>query len=269
MRRIKKAIDIIIILIAISVIIVLADRIIPISINKNVYVNQVTNADRDTGGHDPDRNSAGAEKALRLEMTIDNTMFTPERDIFAAAPASNTKEDIEKQDFKNTGSEQQELIKEDQNNYPNRQEIEEVAENNEETNQQEESIDYSNSSDFRIEVDLENQRALVFHRDEILKEMICSGGAPESPTPQGEYVTYEKIEYAWVERFGVGAYYWIRFFEDYLIHSVPFDEDGVMIVEEFEKLGNPASHGCIRLRLEEAKWLYEMLPLGVKVVIYQ
>jgi lipoprotein-anchoring transpeptidase ErfK/SrfK len=53
-----------------------------------------------------------------------------------------------------------------------------------------------------------------------------------------------------------------------LIHSVPFDENGEMIVEEFEKLGNPASHGCIRLRLEEAKWLYETLPLGVKVVIY-
>ena len=52
--------------------------------------------------------------------------------------------------------------------------------------------------------------------------------------------------------------------ENYMVK----DENGEMIVEEFEKLGNPASHGCVRLRLEEAKWLYETLPLGVKVVIY-
>jgi len=42
-----------------------------------------------------------------------------------------------------------------------------------------------------------------------------------------------------------------------------------MIIEEYEKLGSPASHGCIRLKLEEAKWLYEKLPSGVKVIIYK
>ncbi len=132
----------------------------------------------------------------------------------------------------------------------------------------EENIDYSDSGNFRIEVDLGRQRVIVFYKDDILREMICSGGAPESPTPLGEFTTLQKIEYYFVERFDVGAYYWIRFFEDYLIHSVPFDEEGKMIIEEFEKLGSPASHGCIRLKLEEAKWLYETIPLGVKVLIY-
>ena len=131
-----------------------------------------------------------------------------------------------------------------------------------------ENIDYSDSANFRIEIDLSRQRLTVFYREDILKEMICSGGALETPTPLGEFTTNQKIEYSWVDRFDVGAYYWIRFFEDYLIHSVPFDENGEMIVEEFEKLGNPASHGCVRLRLDEAKWLYETLPLGVKVLIY-
>ncbi len=87
-------------------------------------------------------------------------------------------------------------------------------------------------------------------------------------TPLGEFTTIEKIEYSWIDRYNVGAYYWVRFFGNYLIHSVPFDENGEMIVEEFEKLGQPASHGCIRLRIDEAKWLYETLPLGVKVLIY-
>ncbi len=131
-----------------------------------------------------------------------------------------------------------------------------------------ENIDYSDSADFRIEVDLPQQRLIVFYSDEILKEFICSGGTPGDDTPLGEFTTIEKIEYSWIDRYNVGAYYWVRFYGNYLIHSVPFDENGEMIVEEFEKLGNPASHGCIRLRLEEARWLYETLPLGVKVVIY-
>jgi lipoprotein-anchoring transpeptidase ErfK/SrfK len=41
-----------------------------------------------------------------------------------------------------------------------------------------------------------------------------------------------------------------------------------MMLEEYKKLGNPASHGCIRLDLKDAKWLYEKLPLGVRVSIY-
>jgi lipoprotein-anchoring transpeptidase ErfK/SrfK len=66
----------------------------------------------------------------------------------------------------------------------------------------------------------------------------------------------------------MGGYYWIRFYKDYLFHSVPFDKNNNMIQEEYNKLGTPASHGCIRLEVENARWLYEKLPHGVKVIIY-
>jgi len=129
-------------------------------------------------------------------------------------------------------------------------------------------IDFTNSEDFSIEVDLSLQRVYIFYEDNLIREMICSGGTEENPTPLGEYATNEKIEYSFIPRFDVGAYYWVRFFGAYLFHSVPFDIDGNMIIEEKEKLGSPASHGCIRLKLDEAKWLYDNLPLGVKVQIY-
>jgi lipoprotein-anchoring transpeptidase ErfK/SrfK len=132
----------------------------------------------------------------------------------------------------------------------------------------EQIIDFSNSDNFKIEVDVKKQRVFVYYKGEIIREIICSSGADSSPTPTGEFTTSQKIEYDWVDRFDMGAYYWIRFYKTYLFHSVPFDKDGNMIVEEYEKLGSPASHGCIRLELEEAKWLYEKLPLGVKVWIY-
>ena len=130
-------------------------------------------------------------------------------------------------------------------------------------------IDFTSSDDFRIKVDLTKQKVFVYYKDNLIKEMICSGGAEQSPTPLGEFKTSQKIEYSWIDRFNMGAYYWIRFNKKYLFHSVPFDENKKMIMEEYEKLGSPASHGCIRLKLDEAKWLYEKLPLGVTVLIHE
>lgn len=144
-----------------------------------------------------------------------------------------------------------------------------VSENDNPGQNEDQNIDFSNSDDFRIEVDLTKQKVFVYYKDNMIREMICSGGAEETPTPQGEFETSDKIKYSWVERFDVGAFYWTRFYKKYLFHSVPYDENKEMIIEEYEKLGSPVSHGCIRLKLEEAKWLYEKLPSGVKVIIYK
>ena len=33
-------------------------------------------------------------------------------------------------------------------------------------------------------------------------------------------------------------------------------------------LGKPVSHGCVRLDINDAKWLYEFVPSGTTVKIY-
>ncbi|MCJ7727246.1 MAG: L,D-transpeptidase [Actinobacteria bacterium] len=148
--------------------------------------------------------------------------------------------------------------------------VEEIKdENNNPGPIEEQDIDFTSSDDFRIEVDLTKQKVFVYYKDNLIRDMICSGGAEQFSTPLGEFKTSQKIEYSWIDRFNMGAYYWIRFYKKYLFHSVPFDKNGEMITEEYEKLGSPASHGCIRLKLEEAKWLYEKLPLGVTVLIHE
>ena len=129
-------------------------------------------------------------------------------------------------------------------------------------------IDYQDVANFKIDVNLSTQKVTVYYKESIIKSMICSGGLPQSPTPLGSYTTYQKIYYAWIPKFNQGAYYWTRFYGSYLIHSVPFDKGGNIISEEYAKLGSPASHGCIRLEVEDAKWLYEILPLGISVIIH-
>jgi lipoprotein-anchoring transpeptidase ErfK/SrfK len=285
MNKFKKIIDIIVIGLAIAVVVVLGDRIIKIGndAQEGRYPGYEQESSSEIVG-DKEMIPGGnnAEVAINLVMEIDRSLFKEKKDLHIAASLDKKENIIEGPEETSDGVQQvSSETAETENNENNPEDTEspdndnlaqEVAEENsidlEDNTSIIENIDYSDSADFRIEVDLPRQRLIVFYSDEVLKEFICSGGTPGDDTPPGEYTTIEKIEYSWVDRYNVGAYYWVRFYGNYLIHSVPFDENGEMIVEEFEKLGQPASHGCIRLRLEEAKWLYETLPLGVKVVIY-
>jgi len=282
---IKKNIIIILISAAIAVTIIFTDKIIQADRLEGPPPESVESIDNNAGDDAQDTDIIENEKKFDSDMIIDDSLFIQKQDIIAvpvgSAGGSKDEDPAEPEAFEENGEVSDTLVQEDMQAEIDSEQtgivddgdnIEAVPDENMEDDQQlslnEENIDYSNSGDFRIEVDLARQRVIIFYKDDMLREMICSGGAPGSPTPMGEFITSQKIEYSFVARFDVGAYYWIRFFEDYLIHSVPFDENGEMIIEELEKLGSPASHGCIRLKLEEAKWLYETLPLGVKVLIY-
>jgi hypothetical protein len=142
-----------------------------------------------------------------------------------------------------------------------------AGDNTSTSNETTSSIDYSNPGNFRIDVNLTAQLVSVYYNDNLIKSLICSGGTDENPTITGTFTTNQKIYYAWVPKFNEGAYYWTRFYGAYLFHSIPFDKNGNMIAEEASKIGTPASHGCVRMALEDAKWFYETLPLGIKVTI--
>ena len=285
MKKFKKIIDIIIIGITIVVVIVLGDKII--KIGDDVQDGKYPGYEQEdttgiTGDEEMTPDSNNAVVALSLNMDKDQSLFQEKKDFPVAVPKEENKNITEATaeiNDKPQESPAEVLKSEEADNEPEDTDVSgkddslrEVSEESSTWQEEDisiiENIDYSNSADFRIEVDLPRQRLIVFYSDEVLKEFICSGGTPGDDTPLGEFTTIEKIEYSWIDRYNVGAYYWVRFFGNYLIHSVPFDENGEMIAEEFEKLGQPASHGCIRLRLDEAKWLYETLPLGVKVLIY-
>ncbi|MCE5330422.1 L,D-transpeptidase family protein [bacterium] len=128
--------------------------------------------------------------------------------------------------------------------------------------------DEANPSNYFIEVSLNEQKVRVFYKNNLLKEIICSSGAPQSPTPKGIFKISDKIKYSWLPEYDVGAYYFVRFFNSYLFHSTPFDKKGNLIEEDQQNLGKPVSHGCVRLDLNEAKWLYETVPSGTQVKVY-
>lgn len=112
------------------------------------------------------------------------------------------------------------------------------------------------------------QTVTVYRGKQILRVMRASGGKSRTPTPRGTFRVYGRGYAFYSYKFREGAYYWLRFNGPFLLHSVPFGADYRLKTEEIAKLGQPASHGCIRLSLEDAKWLYQHIPNQTPVIIH-
>ena len=101
-----------------------------------------------------------------------------------------------------------------------------------------------------------------------VKAMRCSTGGDN--TPLGVYKTTHKYEFRKL-LFDVYGQYATRIVGQILFHSSSYESDrkDTLIADEFNKLGEPVSHGCIRLTVEDAKWIYEYCRLGTIVEIYE
>jgi lipoprotein-anchoring transpeptidase ErfK/SrfK len=98
-----------------------------------------------------------------------------------------------------------------------------------------------------------------------LREMICSPGAPATPTVRGVFeVDYKG--YAFGYGHGYTCYYFTSFYGDYLFHSVLYNE-GTFVIQD-GRLGMHLSHGCVRMDINDAKWIYDNMPYGTTVVVY-
>ena len=103
------------------------------------------------------------------------------------------------------------------------------------------------------------------------KVMACSSGLDETPTPEGTY-RLTGNRWKWLElQGGVWGMYTTQIIGNYLFHSVPYTEygnHGSLQEGEFDKLGEDASHGCIRLQVADAKWIYDHMWVINGVEIY-
>ena len=92
-----------------------------------------------------------------------------------------------------------------------------------------------------------------------VRAMVCScGTGGDDITPTGEFTVEMKSR--WSSLFGdVYGQYITGFNGDILFHSVPYYTDSAddLEVEEFNKLGENASQGCVRLAVSDAKWIYD------------
>ena len=91
----------------------------------------------------------------------------------------------------------------------------------------------------------------------------CADGAPSTPTVEGTFRVGIRGYY-----FDSGAsrcYWYTQFRGNYLFHSVLYNKNGTL---RDGRVGMPLSHGCVRLQIQNAKWIYDTIPAGTTVVVY-
>ena len=132
----------------------------------------------------------------------------------------------------------------------------------------------ANGGAYSVVVSIADQKTYVYENGQLIRTMVCSTGLidGDDDTPLGDYIINEsgakKGEWFYSAQYKEGAKYWVGFIGGtYLFHSVAMDKNGRIIESEAAKLGKPASHGCIRLPLDDAYWFYKTIPARSKLKI--
>jgi len=105
-----------------------------------------------------------------------------------------------------------------------------------------------------IEIDL--KRLSLYEGKTLLKRYPIASGAYATPSPIGVFTIVGRFK---TEMSGFGT----RF----LKLNVPYGLFGIHGTNKPSSIGGNTSHGCFRLRVQDAEELYDLVPNGVKVYI--
>ena len=129
---------------------------------------------------------------------------------------------------------------------------------------------YASDTKWLILVDCTNNKTAVFTGKkgawELHRFMDCTTGAPVSPTVKGTFkVGNRGLHFG--EEEGYTCWYWTQFYGDYLFHSVLYNPYSKTSIQD-GRLGQNLSHGCVRLDIDDAKWIYDTISRNSRVVVY-
>lgn len=131
------------------------------------------------------------------------------------------------------------------------------------------TLSIESNTPYFVYVNLNDQKTYVYEGSSnnwtLTKEFDCSTGIESEATPKGVYTVTGRGDWFYSDQYEQGGKYWVQFWGDYLFHSLPYDETQSTIVDY--TLGVPASHGCIRLAVEDSKWLFDNMPDDTKIII--
>jgi lipoprotein-anchoring transpeptidase ErfK/SrfK len=111
-----------------------------------------------------------------------------------------------------------------------------------------------------IRVVLSEQRLYAYEDGQLARSTLISSGLYGTPTPIGTFSVRNKIPYHVMA--GAGYYlpdvpHSMYFFGLYALHGAYWHNN----------FGNPMSHGCVNLPLDEAEWLFNWATVGTPVEI--
>lgn len=93
----------------------------------------------------------------------------------------------------------------------------------------------------------------------------CSNGKSSTPTVRGTYYVGAK-GYTFGSDQGHACYWYTQFYGDYLFHSTLYQPYSFYHLDS--RLGMHLSNGCVRLHIDNAKYIYDYVPYNTKIVSY-
>lgn len=129
---------------------------------------------------------------------------------------------------------------------------------------------------YRLVVDVSDQKVYACswsggEFNNVVRSMTCSTGKKDTPTPLGTFTTTTGRGARWhyFKKFECWAQYAWYIEGDILFHSVLFSEmdESTVTKSSVRNLGKRASHGCVRLAVEDAKWIWENCPNMTTVIV--
>ncbi|WP_392486356.1 cell wall-binding repeat-containing protein [Haloimpatiens sp. FM7315] len=126
---------------------------------------------------------------------------------------------------------------------------------------------FASGTKYFIWVDVNRQMVNVFSGSKghwnLSRSFSCASGKNVTPTVRGNFVLQQRGD-SFFNSLGIGALYWVRFDGNYLFHSILVNRKKQVVDST---LGKRASHGCIRVGLDNIKWIYNTLPDNTAVWI--
>jgi len=119
-----------------------------------------------------------------------------------------------------------------------------------------------------VDIDLGNQQLIAYQGDTAVRFFTISSGSSRTPTVTGSFRTYARTPLQDMSggSAAAGDYYfqadvpWVQyFFDGYALHGAYWHNS----------FGQPRGHGCINMRVEDSKWLYEWAEsTGMRVEVH-
>jgi len=119
-----------------------------------------------------------------------------------------------------------------------------------------------------IIIDLSEQKLSYYENGYRINSFSISSGKTGYKTPQGEFSIINKIKTAYSKNYGLYMPYWMAFTTaGHGIHELPYWSSGYR--EGEGHLGQPVSHGCVRLGIGSAKEVFDWAQVGTKVIVQE